>query len=124
MKTQISTPNAPTAPHILSQGLVSGNFIFVSGQIHAKPDNSLVDGSIKEKMDQIMSNISSILKAGGSSLDNIIKVVIYVTDMAILPEINEVYPSYFTKPYPVREAICVKALPLNAEIEISAIATK
>jgi 2-iminobutanoate/2-iminopropanoate deaminase len=71
-----------------------------------------------------MYNIQIILEAASSKFDDIIKVVIYVTDMAIMPELNEVYPSYFNEPYPVREAICVKGLPLGANIELSVIAAK
>lgn len=118
------TDQAPAAAHILSQGVISNGFIFVSGQVHVKPDGNLVEGSTTEKIEQIMSNISAILKAAKSGMDDIVKVIIYVTDMSVMPELNEVYPSYFTEPYPVREAICVNALPLDANIEISVIATK
>ena len=69
-------------------------------------------------------NISEILKAADAELNDIVKVVIYVTDMAQMPKLNEVYPSYFAEPYPVREAVCVKELPLGATIEISVVATK
>ena len=71
-----------------------------------------------------MQNISEILKSAGATLDNIVKVVIYVTDMAQMSELNEVYPTYFNKPFPVREAVCVQALPLGATIEISVVAEK
>lgn len=80
--------------------------------------------TVKEKMDVIFQNISSVLEAGGLSLDNILKVTIYVTDMAQMPEINQYYPTYFTAPLPAREAICVAALPLGATIEISVIGAK
>jgi 2-iminobutanoate/2-iminopropanoate deaminase len=123
MKSQVSTSDAPGAP-FLSQAIISNDTIYVSGQIYSKPDGSLVEGSVKEKVDQIMQNISAILKAADASLDDIVKVVIYVTDMAQMPELNEAYPSYFTEPFPVREAVCVQALPLGATIEISVVATK
>lgn len=96
----------------------------MSGQIHGKPDGSLVEGSVKEKLDQIMQNIQAILKAADAALDDIVKVVVYVTDMAQMAELNEVYPSYFNEPFPVREAVCVQALPLGATIEISVVASK
>jgi 2-iminobutanoate/2-iminopropanoate deaminase len=123
MKKEISTGNTRSA-HILSQGIEAGGFIFVSGQVHAKPDLTVVDGTVAEKMAQIMVNIGEVLKAAGADLDDIVKVVIYVTDMAQMPELNEVYPTYFKKPLPVREAVCVKQLPLGATIEISVIAVK
>jgi 2-iminobutanoate/2-iminopropanoate deaminase len=121
MKQPATTPDAPSAP-FLSQAIISNGTIYISGQIHGKPDGSLVEGSVKEKVDQIMHNIAAILKAAEATLDNIVKVVIYVTDMAQMPELNEVYPTYFTKPFPVREAVCVQALPLGATIEISVVA--
>lgn len=124
MITRVSTDMAPKADHILSQGIVANGTIYVSGQIHNTPDGVMVEGSIKEKLDQILQNISEILKSAGATMDNIVKVVIYVTDMAQMPELNEVYPTYFTEPFPVREAVCVQALPLGATIEISVVAVK
>src|SRR5687767_2777497 len=124
MKQQISTPHAPDAPAFLSQAIVSNGFIFVAGQIHATPDNSLVGESVKEKLLQIMKNINNVLTAADASLNDIVKVTIYVTDMAIMPELNNAYPTYFAKPYPAREAVCVKELPLGASIEISVVASK
>jgi 2-iminobutanoate/2-iminopropanoate deaminase len=123
MKQSASTPNAPNAP-FLSQAIISNGTIYVSGQIHGKADGTLIEGSVKEKVDQIMQNITAILKAAEATLDDIVKVIIYVTDMAQMPELNEVYPTYFTKPFPVREAVCVKELPLRSTIEISVVAVK
>ena len=124
MKQPFSTPDAPSAPQMFSQAILTNGFIFVSGQVHVLPDNLLVQGTTAEKVEQIMKNIKAILEATGATLSNVVKVVIYVTDMAIMPELNEVYPSYFAVPFPVREAVCVQALPLGAQIEISVIATK
>ncbi len=121
MKQQVKTSNTASA-HILSQGIISNGFIFVSGQVYAKPDLTLIEGTTEEKIAQIMKNISIILETAGASLDDIVKVVIYVTDMSIMPALNKVYPTYFTEPYPVREAVCVSALPLGATIEFSVIA--
>ena len=122
MKVQSTTANAPGAP-FLSQAITSGGIVYVSGQIHNKVDGSIVEGSVREKLDQIMQNISAILEAAEVTLDNIVKVVIYVTDLGQMSELNEVYPTYFNKPFPVREAVCVQALPLGATIEISVVAT-
>ncbi|MGE5309849.1 MAG: Rid family detoxifying hydrolase [Sphaerimonospora mesophila] len=124
MKQQVSTDNAPKAEHILSQAVVSNGTIYVSGQIHQKPDGTVIEGSVQKKVDQIMQNIAAILQAAHADLDDIVKVVIYVTDMAQMSELNEVYPTYFTKPLPVREAIGVQALPLGATIEMSVVAAK
>jgi 2-iminobutanoate/2-iminopropanoate deaminase len=125
MKKQITTKDAPDAP-FLSQAIEAQDVdtIYVSGQVHALTDNTLVGETTKEKVDQIMKNIKAILKEDGVSLNDIVKVVIYVTDMSIMPELNKVYPSYFNEPFPVREAVCVQALPLGASIEMSVIAVK
>lgn len=123
MKQPASTKNAPDAP-FLSQAVISNGTVYVSGQIHSKPDGSIVEGSVKEKLDQIMHNISEILKAADATINDVVKVVIYVTDMAQMPELNDAYPGYFTEPFPVREAVCVQALPLGATIEISVVASK
>ena len=124
MKSKVSTDNAPKADHILSQSIISNGTIYVAGQIHNNPDGTVVEGSVKEKVDQIMQNIIAILKAANAGLDDIVKVVIYVTDMAQMPELNEVYPTYFKEPFPVREAVGVQALPLGESIEISVVEAK
>ena len=123
MKKQVVTDNKKSA-HILSQGIISGDFIFVSGQVHANSELQLVGETVAERVAQIMLNIKVILESANSKLDDIVKVVIYVTDMSVMPELNEVYPTYFTQPYPVREAVCVQGLPLGASIEFSVIAAK
>jgi len=123
MKQQITTGDTKSA-HILSQAIVSNGFIFVSGQVHCDADLQLVGETTREKVTQCMKNIEAILQAADATLDSIVKVVIYVTDMAIMPELNEVYPTFFSDVLPVREAVCVKALPLGASLEISVIATK
>ena len=125
MKQPLITDNAPSAP-FLSQGIEaqSVDTIYVSGQIHTSPDNVLVGETTEEKVAQIMKNIDAILKAANASLANVVKVVIYVTDLSVMPDLNKVYPTYFSKPLPVREAVCVKALPLGASIEMSVTAVK
>lgn len=121
---QLQTTDAPKADHILSQGIEVNSTIYVSGQVHNKPDGTLLEGSVSEKLEQIMQNISAILAAADATLRDIVKVVIYVTDSSQMPELNEVYPTYFEAPLPVREAVCVKELPLGATIEISVTAIK
>ncbi|MBU1180018.1 Rid family detoxifying hydrolase [Patescibacteria group bacterium] len=124
MKKQVDTNKAPKADHILSQAIVSNGLIFVAGQIHNTVEGNLVDGSVQDKVRQIMANIAEVLAAENANLDDIVKVVVYVTDMSQMTKFNEVYTTYFKKPYPAREAVCVKELPLGATIEISVIATK
>lgn len=124
MKEKVITDDAPKADHILSQGVVSNDVIYLSGQIHNKPDGTILDGSVEEKFSQIMQNVTAILKAADANLDDVVKVVIYVTDMSQMPELNEIYSTYFSEPFPVREAVCVKELPLGATIELSVVASK
>lgn len=123
MKQQVTTGDTKSA-HILSQGIVSNGFIFLSGQVHCNSELELVGDTTEEKLAQIMKNIETILKAAGADINDIVKVVIYVTDMSIMPDLNKTYPTYFKAPLPVREAVCVKELPLGANIELSVIATK
>ncbi len=124
MKTEISTDKAPQVPGLLSQGIVSSNFVFVSGQIHSTLDGTLIEGTVEVRLKQVMNNVREILKASGTDSTNVVKVNVYVTDISELPKLNEEYRRYFTEPFPVREAVCVKALPLGASIEISVIAVK
>jgi 2-iminobutanoate/2-iminopropanoate deaminase len=124
MNKQIKTDNAPSAPAILSQAIESNGFVFVAGQIHNKPDGSLVEGSVKEKLDQIMQNVQAVLEAANTKLANCVSVTMYVTDMRQMPEINEVYAEYFGAVLPARAAICVQALPLGATIEVSVVAAQ
>lgn len=124
MKHALTTENAPKAPHILSQAVLSNGFIFVAGQVHSTTEGEVINGSVTDKMAQIMKNIEAILMAADADLNDIVKVTIYVTDMTQMPELNTVYPTYFKEPYPAREAVCVKELPLGATIELSVIAAK
>jgi 2-iminobutanoate/2-iminopropanoate deaminase len=124
MKQQVSTNDAPQVDHLLSQAIISDHTIYVAGQIHNTPDGAVINGTTEEKVEQIMKNISAILKAADADLNDIVKVIIYVTDMSQMPKLNEVYPTYFSRPYPVREAVCVKELPLGATIEMSVLASK
>ena|SRR3990167_2272464 len=121
MKTKIETEKAPKAP-MLSQAIASNGFIFVSGQVNVTPDGVLVNGSTEEKVHQAMKNIGAILDAAGAGFDDIVKATIYVTDMQMSKKVNEVYVTYFKEPFPAREMVCVKELPLWADIEISVVA--
>lgn len=123
MKEEISTGDTASA-HLLSQAIRSNGFIFLSGQVHADAELKLVGDTTSEKVSAIMGRIQNILEHAGATLNDIVKVVIYVTDMSIMPELNEAYPEFFNAPLPVREAVCVAALPLGAQIEISVVAVE
>src|SRR4051794_38154939 len=102
MKKKISTEDAPQAPSILSQAISCNGFIYVAGQVHNTIDGTMIDGSVENKVAQIMRNIAAILRAADTSLSDVVKATVYVTDMAQLPELNAIYPRYFTDPLPAR----------------------
>ncbi|MBI2327197.1 hypothetical protein HYU92_02655 [Candidatus Curtissbacteria bacterium] len=125
MKSKVETQNAPSAPGLLSQAVVNNGIIYVAGQIHSSPNGKLVEGTTEAKVKLIMKNLQAILKAAGADFDDVLKVNVYVTDISDLPKLNAIYKTYFTQePLPVREAVCVKALPLGASIEMSLMAAK
>ena len=124
MKTKIITDKAPKAVGPYSQAIIDGNLIFTSGQIHLTSDGKLVQGSIEGQVHQIMNNLKAVLEAAGVSFADVVKTTIYVTDMSTYGKVNEIYGGYFSDPYPARETVCVKELPLGAKIEISMVAVK
>jgi 2-iminobutanoate/2-iminopropanoate deaminase len=124
MKLEVKTKNAPQATGPFSQAVVRGNLIFTSEQIYLTPDGNLLDDTLEKQIHQVMSNLKSILLAAGLSFKDVVKSTIYVTDMSLYSKINEVYGTYFSKPFPAREVVCVKELPLNSKLEISMVAIK
>jgi len=124
MKKKVSTIKAPAATGPFSQAVVSGDLIFTSGQVCLTPEGKLLEGSIEEQIHQIMRNLQAILEEAGVAFSDVVKATIYVTDMDIYKTVNEVYGSYMAEPFPAREVLCVKALPLGANVEISMVAKK
>jgi 2-iminobutanoate/2-iminopropanoate deaminase len=124
MKTKIETAGAPKATGPFSQAIASGNLVFTSGQIYLTSEGKLLEGSIEEQTRQIMSNLKAILEKAGVSFKDVVKTTIYVTDMSVYGKINEIYGSYMQDPFPARETVCVKELPLGARLEISMVAVK
>lgn len=124
MKQAISTPDAPDSPALLSQAIIANGTIYVAGQIHMTPAGKLVEGSLEDKVRQIMKNLEAILKAAGADWADVVKATVYVTDINDLPKLNPIYAEYFSEPRPAREGICVKVLPLGASVEISLIAVQ
>lgn len=125
MKTKVETPSAPavgTSPH--SQAIIANGFIFTQGSICLTTEGKLLEGTTGEQVHQIMKNLQAILDAAGATFIDVIKTTIYMTDMSLYGEMNKVYGSYFSDPYPAREAVCVKELPLGAKVEISMVAIK
>jgi 2-iminobutanoate/2-iminopropanoate deaminase len=108
----------------LSGATEVNGLVFVSGQVHADAEWKLHGETIEEKFDITMGNIKRILGEAGLTLQNVIHVRLYVTDIKELPAINTVYKTYFTHPMPARTAVGVAALPLGANVEVEVIAAR
>ena len=119
-KVIIKTDLAPAPIGPYNQAVKAGNMLFASGQIALNPaTGELVNATIAEETNQVMSNIAAILKEAGAGFNNIVKTTIFLSDMSLFAEVNEIYGSYFTGDYPARETVAVKGLPKNVNIEIS-----
>ena len=122
IKDIIDIKDAPKAIGTYSQGIRVGNLIYTSGQIPLNPQTeNLITGNIKEEIRQVLSNLDSVLKGGGSSLEFAIKLTVFITDISYLSELNEVFQEYFSEKPPARSVIQVTALPMNVRIEIEAV---
>ncbi|PKP61234.1 hypothetical protein CVT91_03595 [Candidatus Atribacteria bacterium HGW-Atribacteria-1] len=124
-KEIIKTQKAPLAIGPYSQAIKVGDLLFISGQISINPEtNEFIDGDIETQTEQVLKNIKAILEAGGSSLEDTVKVTIYLGDMADFDLVNKIYSKYFKNSLPARVCIEVSNLPKNAKLEIDAIAIK
>ncbi len=122
-KEIIYTNQAPEPIGPYSQAVKAGNLLFVSGQVPIDPaTGNVVTGSIKEETTQVMKNLAAVLEVSGTNFNAIVKTTIFLSDMALFAEVNEVYGSYFTGNYPARETVAVKGLPKGVNVEISVIA--
>ena len=119
---RVQTDKAPAAIGPYSQAVKVGDMIYTSGQIPMRADGKLIDGDIKAQTRQILENLTQVLEAGGSSLSQIVKTTIYLTNMDDFIAVNTVYGEYFAGSYPARSTVAVKTLPKNVDIEIDAIA--
>ncbi len=108
----------PFSPYV-----AKGNFVFTSGQVYLK-DGKLLEGTVEEQTHQVMKNLQGVLEKAGVTFNDVVKTTIYTTDMTLYSRVNEVYSTYFSDPFPAREMVCVKELPLGAFLEISMIAFK
>jgi 2-iminobutanoate/2-iminopropanoate deaminase len=124
MQKQIHTDKAPKAVGPYSQAIEVNNFIFTSGQIYTTTEGKLLEGTQEEQITQVMHNLHVILEQAGLTFANVVKTTIYTTDMSLYPMINKIYGSYMSDPFPARETVCVKELPLGVWVEISMVATR
>lgn len=124
LKKEISTTNAPAAIGPYSQAILTGNTLYVSGQIPLDPaTGQIVEGGIKEQTVRVFENLKAILNEAGCTFANVVKAEVFLDDMNNFAAVNEIYASYFTEdPKPARQAIEAANLPKFVKIEISCIA--
>ncbi len=121
-KKIIHTDKAPQAIGTYSQAVNHNGMVFVSGQIPLDPVSmEMVDGNIEDQITQVFENLSAICKAAGGSLNDILKLTVYLTDMGNFPQVNAIMEQYFATPFPARAAIGVASLPKGAAVEMDAI---
>ena len=123
-KEILSTENAPAAVGPYSQAIKLDNLIFTSGQLPIDPKTGEMPDSVEEQTSQALENIAAILEEAGSSLDNAIKLTVFLTDIDDFAAMNEVYAGFFESDPPARSAFEVVALPKGAKVEIECIAYK
>ena len=120
----VDTDSAPKAIGPYSQAIKVGNFIFTSGQIAIDPEkNELISGGIQEQTRRVLENLKAVLEAAGSSLENVVKTTVYLSDMNEFSAMNEVYAQFFESTKPARATVEVSRLPKDVKVEIDAIAT-
>jgi reactive intermediate/imine deaminase len=120
-RTTISTPNAPGAIGTYSQAVNVDGTVYLSGQIALDPETmELVEGTRKQ-IDRVFQNLRAVAQAAGGDLSRVVKLNVYLTNLADFPVVNEVMSEYFDEPYPARAAVGVAALPKGSQVEIEAI---
>jgi 2-iminobutanoate/2-iminopropanoate deaminase len=124
-KEIINTVNAPAPIGPYSQAVMAGNLLFMSGQIALKPGTGeLAITDIIEETHQVMQNIKAVLAEAGMDFGNVVKTTIFLSDMGLFGQVNEIYGKYFDGDFPARETVAVKGLPKNVNVEISMTASK
>ncbi|KAI0464554.1 Protein mmf1, mitochondrial [Komagataella kurtzmanii] len=124
MVTTITSTNAPPAAGPYSHAVKANGFVYVSGQIPYTPEGKPVEGTIGDKAAQCLKNVVGILNDSNSSLENIVKVNVFLTDMANFGAFNEAYTKVFSSHKPARSCVAVKQLPLGVDVEVEAIAVE
>ncbi len=121
-KSIIQSDAAPKAIGTYSQAVKAGDTVYLSGQIPLDPESmELVGGGIENQIKQVFENLKAVCEASGGSLQDIVKLNIFLTDLCNFSSVNEVMATYFQQPYPARAAIGVAALPKGAEVEMDGI---
>jgi reactive intermediate/imine deaminase len=117
-----STDEAPAAIGAYSQAVAGGGLVFISGQIPLDPATMTISGAdFEARARRVFDNIAAVASAAGGSLDDVVKLTIYLTDLDDFATVNKVMADYFSEPYPARAALGVAALPKGADVEAEAI---
>ncbi len=124
MKTPVHPPNAATPLAPYTPAIQAGSTLYLSGQIAIDGDGNLHTSDIATETRKVMENVGTLLKAAGLDYAHLVKVTIFMSDMAHYAAVNEVYGTYFTDTPPAREAVAVKGLPRGVNVEISGIAVR
>ena len=121
-KKIITTEKAPQAIGTYSQAVKHQGLVFLSGQIPLDPQSmEIVTGGIEAQIRQVFDNLSAVCTAAGGTLDDILKLTVFLTDMSDFPQVNSIMGQYFNAPYPARAAVQVAALPKGVNVEMDAI---
>lgn len=120
---EVTTSEAPGGSGPFSQAIIEDNTIYTAGQGGVDPETGeIVDGGIVPETEQVLTNIGKILETAGASLNDVIKVNIYLTNIEDYDELNETYSEFFDEPYPARSVVEVSALPIDIRIEVETVA--
>ncbi len=123
-KKAVFSTGAPMAVGTYSQAVILGDLLFVSGQIPLDPaTGKMVEGDPHARISRAFENLKIILEDAGSGLDSVVKLTVFLTDLSLFEQVNQVMTELFDKPYPARAVIEVKGLPKGAELEVEAIAS-
>ena len=123
MRQVVTAPDAPKAMGAYSPAIKAGNLLFISGQIPIDPSTGVLNqGDIAAQAEQVMKNLTALLRAAGASFTNVVRTTVYLADMDDFAGMNEVYSRYIVDPPPARATVQVARLPRDVKIEIDAIA--
>ena len=120
----IDSPKAPAAVGPYSQAIAVGNLVYTSGSLPLDPATKAMPEDIKAQATQALTNLKGILEAAGSGMDRVVKATVFLTDIKDFAAVNEVYATFFAKPFPARSCFAVAALPLGAKVEIELVASR
>jgi len=123
-KHPIKTKQAPEAIGTYSQAIDTGNVVYLSGQIGLDPKSMQIVDGFEAQANQVFTNLRAVAAAAGATLEQVVKLTVFVTDLANFAKLNEIMGRYFSEPYPARSAVGVSQLPRGALIEIEAIVLK